>query len=157
MNAAAGSWFADGILVCRAVDVNVARVRIHVDAAIESFVQAGFETFEPQDARGDFGVRQFRLRRVANGFARFENRSSPFARADFFCDAMQSERRALRTFRLPDAETRSGAGDFFYEFVLLKKRNGLPGDADDENKLCHRNAIFLASGNKIQWQFHFNL
>ena len=41
--------------------------------------------------------------------------------ADFFRDAMQSERRAIRAFRLPDAETRSGAGNFFYELVLLKK------------------------------------
>ena len=112
---------ADGFLICRAVDVNVARVRIHVDAAVETFVQAGLETFQPQDARGDFGVRKFRLRRVADDPARFENRSRRFARADFFRDAMQSERRAIRAFRLPDAETRSGAGKFFDEFVLLKK------------------------------------
>ena len=121
MDAAVRRGLADGFLVRRAVDVNVARVRIHVDTAIKSFVQAGFETFEPQDARGDFGVRKFRLRHVADDFARFENRSRRLARADFFCDAMQSERRAIRAFRLPDAETRSGAGKFFYKFVLLKK------------------------------------
>ena len=54
MNAAAGSRLADAHLVRRAVDVNVARVRIHVAAAVE----AGFESFQPQNARGDFGVRQ---------------------------------------------------------------------------------------------------
>src|SRR5471032_801044 len=121
MDATVRRRLADGFLVRRAVDVNVTRVRIHVDAAIESFVQARFETFEPQDARGDLGVRKFRLRRVADDLARFENRSRPLARADFFRDAMQSERRAIRAFRLPDAETRSGAGEFFCEFVLLKK------------------------------------
>src|SRR5271156_179617 len=114
MDAAVRSRFADGFLVRRAVDVDVARVRIHVAAAIE----AGFETFEPQDARGDLGVRKFRPRRMADDLARFENRSRRFARADFFRDAMQSERRALRAFHLPDAETRSGAGKFFYEFIL---------------------------------------
>ncbi len=36
MDATARSRFADGILVRRAVDVNVARVRIHVDAAVKS-------------------------------------------------------------------------------------------------------------------------
>src|SRR5271154_5749424 len=104
MNAAVRRGLADGFLVRRAVDVNVARVRIHVDLAVESLVQAGFETFEPQDARGDFGVGKFRLRCMADDFARSENCSRRFARADFFCDAMQSERRAVRAFRLPDAE-----------------------------------------------------
>ena len=121
MDAAVRRGLADGFLVRRAVDVDVTRVRIHVDAAVESLVQAGFETFEPQDACGDLGVRKFRLRRVADDLARFENRSRRFARADFFRDAMQSERRAVRAFRLSDAETRSGAGKFFYEFALLKK------------------------------------
>ena len=121
MNAAARSRFADGFLIRRAVDVNVARVRIHVDAAAESFVQTRLKTFQPQNARSDFGVRKFRLRRVPDNFARFENRSRPFARADFFRDAMQSERRAIRAFRLSDAEARSGAVKNFYEFVLFKK------------------------------------
>jgi len=149
MDAAARSRFANGFLVRRAVDVNVTRVRIHVGVAVESFVQAGFKAFQPQNARGDLGVRKFRLRRVADDPARFENRSRRFARADFFRDAMQSEWRAVRAFRLPDAETRSGAGKFFYEFFLLNKRNGLPGDVDDENELRWRNSIFLTSGNKI--------
>ena len=117
MDAAVRRGLADGFLVRRSVDVDVARVRIHIAAPIK----AGFETFEPQDARGDLGVRKFRLRRVADGPARFEDRSRRFARADFFRDAMQSERRAVRAFRLPDAETRSGAGKFIYEFIFLKK------------------------------------
>ena len=80
MDAAVRRRLADGFLIRRAVDVNVARVRIHTAAAIK----AGFETFQPQDARGDLGVRQFRLRRVADDLARFENRSRRLARADFF-------------------------------------------------------------------------
>ena len=91
---------ADGFLVRRAVNINVARARIHAAAAIE----AGFESVQPQDARGDFGVREFRLRHLADDLARFENCSCRLARADFFRDAMQSERRAIRAFRLPDAE-----------------------------------------------------
>ena len=87
---------------------------------------------------------------MADDLARFENRSRRFARADFFRDAMQSERRAVRAFRLPDAETRSGAGEFFYEFVLLKKRNGLPGDADGENELSRSNFVFFATVKKIK-------
>ena len=150
MDAAVRRGLADGFLVRRTVDVNVARVRIHIDPAIESFVQAGFETFEPQDARGDLGVREFRLQRVADDFARFENRSRRFARADFFRDVMQSERRAVRAFRLPDAKTRSGAGNFFYGFVLLKKRNGLLGDVDGEKKLCWDNFVRFASAEKFR-------
>src|SRR5581483_4274564 len=150
MNAAVRRRFADGILVRGAVNVNVTRMRIHVAAAIESV----FKTFQPQNACGDFGVRKFRLRRVADDFARFENRSRPFARTDFFRDAMQPQRRAIRAFRLPDAETRSGARNFFYEFVLLKKRNSLFGDVEDENELRWSNSIFLTSRNKIWIQFH---
>jgi len=33
---------------------------------------------------------------------------------------MQSERRAIRAFLLPDAKTRSGAGKFFCKFIFLK-------------------------------------
>src|SRR5580765_6463893 len=107
MNATAGSRLADGRLVCGAVNVNVTRVRVHVAAAIA----AGFEAFQPHDARGDFGIGKFGLRGVTDDFAGFENRAGPFAGADFFRDTMQAERRAIRAFDLPDAETRSGAGE----------------------------------------------
>ena len=153
MNAAARRGFADARLVRRAVDVNVTRVRVHAAAAIE----AGFESFQPQDARGDFGVRKFRLRCVADGLARLENRSRRRFRADFFRDAMQSERRAIRAFRLPDAETRRGAAHFAAKPPgrggLLKKRNGLPADADDENKLRRRDSIFPACIKKFRAHF----
>ena len=43
MDAAAGSGFANARLICSAVDVDVALVRIHVAAAVE----AGFESFQP--------------------------------------------------------------------------------------------------------------
>ena len=76
MDATAGGWTANRRFVTGAVDVNVTRVRIHVAAAIE----AGFESFQPKDAHGDFGVRKFRLRRVADDFARLENRARRFAR-----------------------------------------------------------------------------
>ena len=160
MDAAVRRGLADGFLVRRAVDVNVASVRIHVDVAVETLVQAGFKAFEPQDARGDLGVRKFRLRRVADDLARFENRSRRFARADFFRDAMQSERRAIRAFRLPDAETRSGSGKHFYELEIFhagmqrrgdvfKKGNRLSGDVDGEQKWRERDAMLCASARKI--------
>jgi hypothetical protein len=62
---------------------------------------------------------------------------------------MQSERRAIRAFRLSGAKTRRRAGEFFDEFISLKKRNGLFGDADNENKMRWNNSIFLAGRNKI--------
>ena len=105
------------ILVRRAVDVNVARVRIHVAATVESRLQP----FQPHNARGDFGVRKFRLRHVADDFARFENRSRRFTRADFFRDAMQSQRRAIRAFRLPDAKARRGTGTWFLRICFAQK------------------------------------
>lgn len=135
MDATAGRWLADARLVRRAVNVNVASARIHIATAVE----ARFETFQPENAAGDFGVRKFRLRGVADGFARFENRSRRCASADFFRDSMQSQRRAIRAFRLPDAETRGGAGKFFDEFIFLEQRNSLPGDVDGENELRWRN------------------
>lgn len=92
--------FADARLIRRAVDVNVTGVGIHVAAAVE----AGFETFQPQNTRGDFGVRHSPPG-IANRPATLENCSDRPAAADFFHDAMQSERRALRAFRLPDAES----------------------------------------------------
>ncbi len=51
------------------MDVNITRVRIDIPAAVET----GFEPVQPQNAIGDFGVRKFRLGRVADGLARFEN------------------------------------------------------------------------------------
>jgi len=58
---------------------------------------------------------------MTDDFARLEDGSRRFATADFFRNAMQSERRAVRALRLPDAETRSGAGECFYEFIFFKK------------------------------------
>ena len=84
MDAAVRRGLADGLLIRRAVDVNVTCVRIHAAAAIE----AGFESFEPQDTRGDLGIRKFRLRRVADDLARFENRSGWFALTDFIFNVM---------------------------------------------------------------------
>lgn len=141
MNAAAGSRFADARLVRRAVDVNVTLVGIHVPAAIES----GFKPFQPQNARGDFGVGEFRLRRVADGLARLEDSSRRRAIADLFGNAVQSQRRAVRAFCLSDTKARGGAGKFFYEFVFLKKQNSLLGDTDSENELPWGNSIFFAS------------
>ena len=96
-------------LVAGAVDVNIAVVRIHIAAVIETRLQP----FQPQDARGDFGVGKFRLRRVADGFARFENGPRRFAAADFFRDAMQAQRRAVGAFDLPDAKARGGTAEMF--------------------------------------------
>ena len=58
---------------------------------------------------------------MTDDFARLEDGSRRFATADFFRNAMQSERRAVRALRLPDAETRSGARKLFYESAILKK------------------------------------
>ena len=69
MDAAVRCGPAEGFLIRRAVDVNVTRVRVYVDLAVETLVDAGLKAFEPQNTRGDFGVREFRLRRVADDFA----------------------------------------------------------------------------------------
>lgn len=90
MNAAAGCGFADAQLVGSTVDVDVAGVRIHVTTTVE----ARFQSFQPENARGDFSVRQA-FPGVADGPAAFENRSGRPAAADFFHNAMQSERRAI--------------------------------------------------------------
>src|SRR6185437_16747185 len=117
VNAPAGTRFAYRGLVGGAVDVNIALVRIHIAAAID----AGFQAFEPQDARGDFGIGEFRLRDVADDFARLENSSGRFARANFFSNAMQSQWRAIRAFLLPDAKARGGAGELLDKLTILKQ------------------------------------
>jgi len=90
MDAAARRGLANRRLVAGAVNVNVARMRIHVAAAVE----AGFESFQPENARGDFGVRH-PLPSVADGLAALENRSHRPAAANLFHNAMQSERRLI--------------------------------------------------------------
>lgn len=95
MNTAVRSRLADGFLIARAVDVDVTGVRVHIGIAGESFVNARFKTFQPQDARRDFGIRKFRFRGVPDNFARFENRSRRLATADFFRNPMQAKRRAV--------------------------------------------------------------
>ena len=65
MDAAVRIGPADAFLITRAVDVNVAVMRVHAAALVESRLQPR----EPQDARGDFGIRKFRLRRVADDLA----------------------------------------------------------------------------------------
>ena len=99
MNAAARHGPANRRLVTGAMNVNAARMGIHVAAAVE----AGFESFQPENARGDFCVRHS-LPGVAHGLATLENRSRRPAAADFFHDAMQSERRAVRAGDLADAK-----------------------------------------------------
>jgi len=84
VNTAVGSRFAGARLVRNSVDVNVTRVRIHIAALI----QAWLKPFQPENARGDFGVGKLRLRRVADGFTRFEDSTRGRARTDLFGDAM---------------------------------------------------------------------
>ena len=116
MNAAVRGRGADGSLVAGAVDIDQPRVGIHVAALIE----AGFKPREPEDAGGDFGVGQVRLRGVADYAAAFEDGARRFAAADFFRDAMQAERRAIRAGGLAAAEARGGAGKSLDEPVLLE-------------------------------------
>jgi hypothetical protein len=96
---------AEGLLIAEAVDVNVARVRVHIATAIEAFLQS----FEPQDARGD-GFQRQTVAQVADDFPAFEDSSRLAARADLFRDAMQAERGPVRTSNLADAELGGGDG-----------------------------------------------
>ena len=133
---------ADGFLVAGAMDIDVAVMRVHGSAPVEAWLQA----LQPEDARGDAGRRKFRLRCVADDFAALEHRPRGFAGTDFFGDAMQAQRRAIGTFRLADAETRCGAGELSNAPAPVKKRKGLVGDADSQNK-GGRNDALLAAGD----------
>ena len=117
MDATARRGFANRRLVAGPVNVNVARVRIHVAATVE----AGFESFQPENARGDFCVRH-PLPGVADWLAALENRSRRPATADFFHDPMQSRRRAVRPGNLADAKTRSGTAELFNATPLARER-----------------------------------
>ena len=99
MNAADCSRLANARLVGGTMNVNITGVRVHVSTAIET----GFESFEPQNARGDFGV-WHSLPGIANWPATFKNRSRRPAAANLFHNSMQSQWRAIQALRLPDAE-----------------------------------------------------
>ena len=167
MDAAARHRPANRRLVAGAVNVNVARVRIDVAAAVEP----RFESFQPQNARGDFCVRH-PLPGITDGLAPLEHRSHRPAATNFFHDAMQSERRAVRAGGLADAKAGSGTAKIFGESKffrsgsrqraekcggpptaatqrgIFKKRNGLFGDADNENKARWNDAVFFAGAEK---------
>ena len=108
MDATARRGFANRRLVADAVEVNVAGMRIHVAATVE----AGFESFQPQDAGGDFGFRH-PLPGVADWLAALENRPYRPAASNFFHDPMQSQRRTVRTGDLADAKAGRRAAKIF--------------------------------------------
>src|SRR5580692_111520 len=109
MDAAAGGGFAYAGLIGSAVDLDIAGVGIHITAAIEARLQP----FQPEDACRDFGVGKLRLRDMANDFASFENCSGLYPSADFLGDAVESQRRLIGAFDLPDAKARGGTGEYF--------------------------------------------
>src|SRR5579862_2009804 len=87
MDAAAGVGASESGFVAGAVDVDETLARIDVATAIE----AGFQTFEPQDAVGDGGER-LALPGVSNEFAAGEGGTNGPSAADFFDDTMKTAR-----------------------------------------------------------------
>ena len=122
MDAAAGSRAAQRRFVARAVNVNVTRMRIHVAATVE----AGFQPFQPEDARGDDGVGK-PFPGEANRLAVFEHRADGPSTADFFRDPMQAERGAIRSFGLADPEARTGAKMRFLQGDVVRKKARVAG------------------------------
>lgn len=135
--------------VAGAVDVNVARERIDVLAAIE----IRFESFEPKDACGDGRIR-FALPSKSNGLATFENGADRPASSDLLRDSVQSQRSAIRASRLPDAETRGRAakglvrscGWFFWKREMLQC---LFGDGDSEEIACGGDTMLTTAAHQL--------
>ena len=148
VNAAARRRTADGRLVARAMNINVPRVRIHLAAAVEP----GLKAFQPENARGDLGLRH-PLPGVTDGLPPLENRPRRPAAANFFHHPMQAQRRAVRAFELADAKTRGGTAESFNakeqrRKVSFKKRNGLVGDTDHKNKARWNDAVLFTGAEE---------
>ena len=90
---------ADSRFIAGAVDVNITVMTVNVAAAIE----AGLQSFQPENARGDGGVGHS-LPCVTDDFAAFENGSDETAVADFLCDPMQAARGSIRPGFFANAE-----------------------------------------------------
>ena len=128
--------------------INVPRMRIHIAATVE----AGFEPFQPENARGDLRLRH-PLPGVTDGLPPLENRPRRPAAANFFHHPMQAQRRAVRAFELADAKTRGGAAECFNaktpgRKVPIEKRNGLVGDTDHKNKARWNDAVLFTGAEK---------
>ncbi|HMD54666.1 MAG TPA: hypothetical protein VKJ65_08975, partial [Phycisphaerae bacterium] len=77
---------------------------------------------------------------------------------DFFGNAMQPQRRAIRAGLLPDAKARSGTAHVVTlpprTGGIFKKQNGLGGDINDENEWGGRDTVFFAG---VQKNFEFGM
>lgn len=153
VNATARIRFSDGGLIACSVNINIACVRIYITAAIEARLKA----FQPHYTRRNPGIRQ-PFPCVANWLSLFEGCAAWPAAADLFCNAMQSQRRAIGAFRLPNAKARSRAAELFYELVIgtaawiardfLQERNTLISNADEKSEPGRSYAISSATIQK---------
>src|SRR6202012_698586 len=100
MNTAVRSRLANRSLVASSVDINITVVRIH----LATLIKTGFHSLQPQNAGGDFGIFHAQRRDMSDDFACFKDSSSRLTSANLFSDTMQSQRRAIGIFYLPDAE-----------------------------------------------------
>lgn len=106
VDAAVGGGASETGFVGETVDVDVATEGVHVSAAVE----AGFETFEPEDPVGDGGVGA-PAPGEAYGLAGLEDRTDGPTGADLGGDAVQSEWGAIGVLDLADSEFRGGGAE----------------------------------------------
>ena len=102
---------------------------------------------------GDLGRCDADVRNVPDHLAALENGSRGFAIPDLLGDAMQSQRRTIRTFNLPDAKTRCRATILPHKFAFLVERNALLGNAHRQQIMRWRNVQPLAGREAISRNF----
>jgi hypothetical protein len=104
MDAAAGSRRTDRQFVACPMDVDVARVGIHVSTLIPT----GIQSFQPEDAAGDCCL-GLTLPCETDWAAALEDSACGPAAADFLSDSVQAEWGAIGSGQLADPEPGSGA------------------------------------------------
>src|SRR5260370_12525611 len=99
MKATVGLRAAQGRLVAKPVQIDVTAARVHIAAAIVSWLQP----FEPKDAVHDGGIRPA-LRGEADGLALFKDRADRMPGADFLSNAVKAERCSIGIHGLANPE-----------------------------------------------------
>ena len=87
VNAAMRKWTAQGRLIAKTVNVDIAAKRIHISAPVSTRLQS----FQPENAVDDRSIRQS-LPGQANGLAASKDGAKRVAASNFLGDAMETER-----------------------------------------------------------------
>lgn len=125
---------ADATVADREADIPLLRGAVDVDIPPECIAVAGFESLEPEDARDDrVAARCIHGENLAGWNAALENSPRRQAMADLFLDPHFSERGAVGSGSVAEAELRGRDGVGAEGEVVFQDDHALVRGTDDQS------------------------